>query len=90
MKMLSPSTRVKLATLFMWLFAGFACSPLLFTIFRLANLSSEPPGDDENLATRFWFLTWGIVLTMLLLLGFVLALDWRRTLQGSGRSSQPH
>ena len=65
---LTPSvgTRIKLATLSMLLFAGFACSPLLFTIFRLINMSPEPPGDDENLAIRLWFLSWGIVLTLLI------------------------
>jgi hypothetical protein len=90
MKKLLLSTRIKVATLLMWLLAGLACSPFLFTVFRLANLSTEPPGDDQNMLIRYWFLTWGIALTLLVMLGFVLALDWRRTLQDSHCSSQPH
>ena len=65
----------------MWVLARLASSPLLFAVFRLATVSREPPGDDEYMAISFWFLSWGIFLTLFVVLGFVRALDWRRTLQ---------
>jgi len=75
------STRIKIATILMWLLAGLASAPFVAAVLRLANVSEAPTGDDEYMAISFWFLSWGIMLTSLLLFGFVHALNWRRTLQ---------
>jgi len=81
MKKLSLSARSKMATILTWMFAGLACSPLLFSVYHLVSASPAPTRDDEYLAISGWFFTWGSALTMLLLLGFVHALNWRRALQ---------
>ena len=81
MKKWTLSTRIKIATMLMWMFAALACSPLLITGFRLANVPPAPIGDEEYMAISFWFLSFGIFYTLFLLLGLVHALHWRRTLQ---------
>jgi hypothetical protein len=88
MKKWSLSTRTKTATMLMWTFAALACSPLLFTVFRLANVPPAPDGDEEYMAITFWFLSFGIFFTLFLWWGFVHALDWRRTLQDQLRAME--
>src|SRR6185503_19687544 len=73
--------RVRFATILMWTCGVVAGWPLLYALFRLANVSSEPSGDDEYLAISFWFCSWGVFLILFALIGLSLALDRRRTLQ---------
>ena len=73
--------RVKFATILMWICGVLAGWPLVYAVFRLANVPSEPNGDDEYLEISFWLCSWGIFLILFLLIGFSRALAWRRTLQ---------
>ena len=70
-----------MATVFLWICGVLAGSPLVYATLRLRHAAQMPMGDDEYLATVFWFFSWGLCLSLFPLIGFIHALDWRRTLQ---------
>ncbi len=74
------SAKIILATALIWICLAASMGPLLYAVYRLIAASHHPDGGFEGMAIMLMLLTQGFLL-LFPLIGFMLALSWRRSLQ---------
>ena len=77
--------KVTVARILMWVCLSASVLPALVAIVRFVALPNTPEKGFEGMALMFAVFTWGPIL-LFPLLGFALALGWKRRLEGELQS----